>query len=259
MTASVPAVGRLARPLGAWLGALGSAAVLTALACEVAHLLAARTCRVRIDPDRPVALVVLGCPSTRRGRLSAMQRWRVDVAVRSLRARPGGTSGAAQDGHDDPVDVDAASRVVFTGAARRPGRPEAEAMAAYGRRRGLPDQVVVLEDRSRSTFENIEHALAIIGDAEQLAICSDPLHACRGRRYVCRQRPELTARLVRADDYRPFEHPLLKVASVAYELPRIAWIRRRQLVPALPLHAGPGAQPASRRGASARRAGQVVR
>jgi hypothetical protein len=53
---------------------------------------------------------------------------------------------------------------------------------------------------------------------------------------VRRQRPELAPRLVRARDYRPGEHPLLKLAAAAYEMPRLVWIRRRLLVTALQLH-----------------------
>jgi hypothetical protein len=41
---------------------------------------------------------------------------------------------------------------------------------------------------------------------------------------------------VRARDYRPGEHPLLKLAAAAYEMPRLVWIRRRLLVTALQLH-----------------------
>ena len=33
-------------------------------------------------PARPGVLIVLGCPTSRRGRLTAMQRWRVDIASR---------------------------------------------------------------------------------------------------------------------------------------------------------------------------------
>jgi uncharacterized SAM-binding protein YcdF (DUF218 family) len=180
-------------------------------ACEVAHFAASRSGRAGIDPQRPAALVVLGCPTTRRGRLTAMQRWRVDIAVRSFRRAP-------------------ASRVVFTGAAWKQGRSESEAMAAYARRLGVPEAAILLERRSRSTWENIEQALVMVGDAEQLAICSDPVHAARGRRCVVRQRPDLAPRLVVADDHRVLEHPLLKLVSVGYEVPRMLYNRSRWLL-----------------------------
>ena len=143
-----------------------------------------------------------------------MQRWRVEIAARSL---PGGGEAPA--------------RVVFTGAAWKKGRREAEAMADYARRRGVPEEAIVVESTSTSTWENIERALQVVGDLEQLAVVSDPLHASRGRRYLRRQRPDLARQLVGVDDYRLFEHPALKVSSIAYELPRSAWIRRRRLVP----------------------------
>jgi vancomycin permeability regulator SanA len=181
---------------------LSAAALAGVVASELAHFLAARSWPPELVGGPSTALIVLGCP--------AMQRWRVDIAVRSLARVP----------H---------SQVVFTGAAWKRGRQEAVAMAAYARRCGVAEDAVLVEATSTSTWENIERALGLVGDVEQLAVVSDPLHAARGRRYVVAQRPELTARLVRADDFRFFEHPWLKVASVAYELPRIAWNRRRLL------------------------------
>lgn len=152
-----------------------------------------------------------------------MQRWRVAIALRTLhRLRDG--------------------RLVFTGAARTPGQSEAESMAGVAAALGVPDDLLELEDQSRSTWENITFALELIDrsgvEYEQLCVVSDPVHAMRGRRYVARQRPELAPRLVRAEDYRVGEHPLLKVLSVAYELERMLWYQRRWITDGLPIASG---------------------
>jgi uncharacterized SAM-binding protein YcdF (DUF218 family) len=150
------------------------------------------------------AVVVLGFPSRRGGRPHPLQHWRTEIAVRSLAPGAGGL-------------------LVFTGGGP-PGAPtEAEAMARYAREvLGVPAERIRLETAARSTWENIAFALPFVESAETVAIASDPLHAARGRRYLHRQRPDVAARLVPADDYRVGDHPWLKVATTVYELSRPA-------------------------------------
>lgn len=143
------------------------------------------------------ALIVLGYPSTRGGGVHPVQRWRCEIAVRSRDANREGV-------------------VVFTGGARQGQRSEAEAMAACARDAlGLPADEIRVEDRSRSTWENINFALAMVEDAEVIKIVSDPLHAARGRAYVREVRPDLAERLAPADDHRPLERWWIKVATLA--------------------------------------------
>ena len=152
-------------------------------------------------------VVVLGYPPRRDGRLHPVQRWRVEIAARSLVPKGTGT-------------------LVFTGAAS-PGEPsEAEVMAAYARDAlGLPAERLVLETRARNTLENIEYSLPAMAAADRILIASDPLHAARARGYLWQLRPDLARRLGAARDYRPLEHPLLKVLTAAYELFRFIRLR----------------------------------
>ncbi|HTW10937.1 MAG TPA: YdcF family protein [Acidimicrobiales bacterium] len=147
----------------------------------------------------PCAILVLGHPTRWDGHPSALQRWRVQLAKRAF-------------------DELAATRVVFTGGPSR-GRPaEADAMAELARRYALPPSAVVLERRSRTTWENVRFGLPYIAEFERVAIVSDPLHAARGRRYLRAQAPVLAERLVGAGEYQFLEHCFLKIPGLAHEL-----------------------------------------
>lgn len=91
---------------------------------------------------------------------------------------------------------------------------------------GVPEAQVRLEERARSTWENVELSLLLVEPAEQIAFASDPLHAARARSYLTRQRPDLTEHVVGAADYRLLERWWLKGPCVAYEV----WISARHAV-----------------------------
>ena len=191
---------RLARFL-AWACAAGAVGVAAA---ELSHRRASRlppgADRLRRDQRR--AVVVLGYPSRKSGRPHAVQRWRTEIAVRSLRV-PGDGDGV----------------LVFSGGFTRGSAvSEAETMAAYARRLRVPDDQILLETRAESTWQNIELSLPMIDSYDTIVIASDPLHAARGRRYLGRQRPDLVGRLGFADDYRFGERWWLKTTIAAYEL-----------------------------------------
>jgi len=150
-------------------------------------------------PDGPEAVVVLGYRNRNPSRANALNRWRVRAALRS-------------------ADAGAQSRFVFCGGSAFSGRPsEAVLMARYAAERGF-DGPMVLEDRSRTTWQNIENAVPLIEDAARIKIVSNPLHALKARMYLHRIRPDLAQRLVRADDYRLGEWALLKPVFAAYGL-----------------------------------------
>lgn len=172
----------------------------TVVASELAHRRASR--RVpRLQPGRPCAVIVLGFRTRRDGRIHPLQRWRTEMAARTL--------AAAGDGV-----------LVFSGGAAG-GRAEAEAevMARHARDvLGIPDAQVRVETASLTTWENVRESMPLVAGYEQIAIVSDPIHAARARAYVAEQHPELVERLVGADDYRFLERWWWKVATASYEL-----------------------------------------
>jgi uncharacterized SAM-binding protein YcdF (DUF218 family) len=147
------------------------------------------------------AVIVLGYPSRRNGSPHAMQKWRTQIAVRTL--------GRVDDGW-----------LIFSGGITRSAKEsEAAVMARYAVSvLGVPSERVVVEEQARSTWDNVLFSLPLIdaGGSEQIAIASDPFHAEKARRYLAVQRPDLTARVVRAADYRVFERWWLKLPSMAY-------------------------------------------
>jgi hypothetical protein len=137
----------------------------------------------------PRTIVVLGYPSAKDGSTSWLQRYRVRIALRSYR----------------PGDV-----VVFCGGVTRGAtRSEAAVMADHAERCGLPVEAIVLEDRSRSTWENIENSRPLLGGGP-VVIASNTLHARRARAYLWRQEQPAALRLRRGNDYRMGELLLLK-------------------------------------------------
>lgn len=77
---------------------------------------------------------------------------------------------------------------------------------------------VLLEDQSATTWENIKNVIPLLEDVDRIKIASQPAHALKARAYLRRQRPDLAARLVRADDYRPGEWLAVKPLLALYGL-----------------------------------------
>jgi hypothetical protein len=185
-------------------------------------------------------VLVLGYPSARDGRTHPLQRWRTEIAVRSMshdgsqvgdqaggQARDiGGRAGTDSTPlvSDDTLPVSDGTLLVFSGAATRGAvASEAEAMARYAREvLGVPVEQIVLETRAHTTKQNLAFAMTYLESAATIKIASDPLHAARARRYLRQLRPDLASRLVAADDYRALEKLPLKLGTVAYEVTRPA-------------------------------------
>lgn len=134
------------------------------------------------------AIVVLGFPSTRDDQVSAVQRYRTRVAVRSCDRKAG------------------RSVLVFTGRSRGRGRSrrsEAAVMAEYAvRDLGVDPADVVLEEEAESTWENVQNTVPLIEGVPVVKIASNTFHARKGRRYLYEQAPPLAARLHPAADHR---------------------------------------------------------
>ena len=201
--------------LAGWAAAVAAGATIAVAGSEWVHWKASRRylgADSGADPGPAsgdsAAVIVLGCPSRRDGRPRAVQRWRCQIAARS-----------AEPGHP--------TQMIFTGAATREGPSEAEVMSGYARDvLGVPGDELVLENRARTTWQNVAFTLPLAENADVIKIASDPLHAARARRYVRAQRPDLAPRVRAAADYRFGDHIPLKVATAAYELVRVFAVRR---------------------------------
>ena len=86
---------------------------------------------------------------------------------------------------DHAVDLYRAGRVkrILLTGGRSPEDylSEAAAGAAYAERRGVPLVAILIEDQSRTTFQNLENAAKVLGQSRRLPvlIVSDPLHMRR--------------------------------------------------------------------------------
>ncbi|MEU4596577.1 YdcF family protein [Nocardia sp. NPDC023988] len=156
---------------------------------------ASRT-EARPDTGGSEAVVVLGYRNAGRS-ANAMNRWRVRAGLRSL------DPGASE------------SRLVLCGGACAGPDTEASVLARYARERGYTGELV-LEENSRSTWENIAFALPLLKDVDRIKIVSLPTHAAVARRYLAEQSPELATRLVRGRDYRFGEWMPLKPVIALY-------------------------------------------
>ena len=121
----------------------------TAFACFECALVGAIVCGLKAakhvpQPDADYILI-LGCKFRRDGTLTPLLRGRVDRAIAFWEATgreavlvPSGGQGA-----DEPI-------------------AEAEAMRRYLLSRGVPDKSILVEDRSRNTYQNMEFSKALI-------------------------------------------------------------------------------------------------
>jgi vancomycin permeability regulator SanA len=149
-------------------------------------------------------VLVLGYPTREDGEPHPVQRQRVAAAVLAYREH-------------------GCERIVLSGGAVHNGHVEADAMARIARELGVPADVLVLERAARSTFENVALGAPQLAGYDTIYIASEPLHARRARRYLCRQSTALCRRAALAPAYRPFAGILWKLGSALYELR--AWLR----------------------------------
>lgn len=153
----------------------------------------------RVPKGASCVVVVLGISGSN-APLRAIQRWRTRMAV--------------QVAHANRCD-----RVIFSGTTTRHGAPsEASRMASIGRKMGLEDSTIVLEERSRNTWENVEFSRPLIGSAKYVVIASDALHASRARRYWSTQAGDHGTTIVLADSYSLLDHFWLRLPATAGEI-----------------------------------------
>lgn len=150
------------------------------------------------------AVLVLGFPTRSDGTPHAIQRGRTAAGVAALR----------RFGCD---------RLVLSGGQAHSAFVEAETMAALAREAGVAEASLALETGSTSTWENVAFSLPKLEGRARILVVSDGLHAHRGRRYLCRQRPELCSRAAVWTRYLPFSLYALKWGGMCNEA--WAWLR----------------------------------
>jgi hypothetical protein len=149
--------------------------------------------------DRPPspgreAILVLGYRN-RDTRANSINRHRVRVALRSL----------------DPHASE--SVLVFCGGAIGGAAPEADLLLRHARDHCGYAGPYLLDRTSRTTWENIRNSVDSLSAFDTIKIASDGLHAERARAHLWTLRPELGRRLVRAEDYRFGERPVVKLVE----------------------------------------------
>jgi vancomycin permeability regulator SanA len=163
-------------------------------------------CNIATTPPngKSCVVLVLGYPSNSDGTSNHVQEGRVATGIAAYR-------------HYN------CDRLVFSGAAVKNQIVEAQTMAQLARGSGIQSDRISLETQARTTWENIKFAIPSLEKYDRVMMASDSLHAHRGRRYLCKQRPNLCTRTFVTVAYRPFERSWWKIVSACYEL--FAWGR----------------------------------
>ncbi|MBK0330909.1 YdcF family protein [Brachybacterium sp. MASK1Z-5] len=151
---------------------------------------------VNDPPGSSEAIVVLGFKNPQPD-ANFVNQIRVQVALRS-------------------IDPTAETRLIFSGGPTAATRSEARVMADYAVNELGYQGAYLLEEESRTTWDNIANSLPMIEDVDRIKIASLPAHALKARVYVRRQRPDLASKLVKAADYKFGEWAALKPALAAY-------------------------------------------
>ena len=144
-------------------------------------------------------MLVLGYPTREDGSPHPLQRARVAAGVAALRA--GGCG-----------------EIVLSGAAVHGRDVEAQTMAGLARELGVAEEQIVIEDRARTTWENVGCAAPRLAGFDRILVVSEGLHARRAKRYFCRQIPAWCERVVAVRSELPLTLWPWKVGTALYEL-----------------------------------------
>ena len=131
-------------------------------------IIAVQAGRHEPDYDRDY-VIVLGCKIRQDGSLYPLIRGRVDRAIEFVRAQDAATGKQAilipsgGQGEDEPV-------------------AEAKAMANYMMEQGIPKEQILIEDRSKTTLENLRFSRNLIENSEhaKAAFATSSYHVYRG-------------------------------------------------------------------------------
>ena len=142
---------------------------------------------------------MLGYGARADGTPTAVQRARV----------AGGAARLAEHGCD---------RLVLSGGAVANEFVEAEVMARVASELGVPPERRAREPRAATTWATVAFSLPLLAGRDAILVVSEPFHALRARRYLCRQSAELCERAWIAPNPLPPALAFLRVASPLYEL-----------------------------------------
>lgn len=120
---------------------------------------------------------------------------------------------------------EATTTIVCSGGAVRGTTPEAWVLASYIRDTLGWQGPIVMEEESRSTWENVRNVIPHLERAQWITFASNVLHAEKARAYLEIIRPDLARRLSPSND-RPSPRDLVvRVPSVIFGL----WKLRKRL------------------------------
>ena len=157
------------------------------------------------------AVVVLGFRNPQ-PTANLVNRWRVRAALRSI-----------DPGRD--------TCLVLSGGAVASTRSEAQLMAEYAVDRLGYSGRLMLEEQSRTTWQNVTNVVPLLEDVDRITVVSQPAHGLKARAYLTQQRPDLAERLARGVDYVPGEWLLAKPLLAAYGLVTLRGVDIRPLGP----------------------------
>jgi uncharacterized SAM-binding protein YcdF (DUF218 family) len=166
-----------------WIGVLLTLPIAV-LGSEAAYRIAQPAAQAY--PSGNCLVLALGAPSHADGSASALQRFRVEAAVDTLRQRR-------------------CRGLLLSGGAVRNERIEAVTMANLAQTLGMPADQLVIEPTARNTWQNVGCLHSRLLKAERVFVVSDSLHAQRAVRYACRQDGRLCGRVLNAGVVPPID------------------------------------------------------
>ena len=144
-------------------------------------------------------------------------RWDA-IVVAGCRVDPGGVPSPALQARTELAvalfEQGLAPRLAFTGGLGENPPTEAQAAANHARGLGIPDEAIVLEDRSTSTEENARFLSEEQG-FERVLLVSDAYHVFRARQVFARHFPHVDAAGSVAPPWERLRGSLREVLAIA--------------------------------------------
>lgn len=172
--------------------------VIIVLVSEAAYLFNRHNELYRIQTGN-CSVLVLGYSTKTDGTPHPAQHFRVQAGVDAYREN--------RCGH-----------IILSGGAAKNQYVEADTMAEIARGLGVPENDIIIENSSRTTWENIGCSARYLDKDSRVLLVSDVFHAQRAKRYACRQDAALCSKVIAAGAKPPFELLWWSVPASLYEL-----------------------------------------